>query len=86
MKKILAIILALLCLGSALAAEVVTTGNVNLRVGPGLDFDVLASVPADSRLEYLNETSVDERGVAWYKVSYRGDDGWVSSKYARIRD
>ena len=86
MKKILAIILALLCLGSALAAEVVTTGNVNLRVGPGLDYDVLASVPADTRLEYLSETSVDERGVAWFLVAYGDGEAWISSRYSQLAD
>ena len=34
--------------------------------------------------KYLGETKKDERGVAWYKVSFNGKTGWVSSKYGKL--
>lgn len=61
-----------------------TTGNVNIRKGPGLDYDTLGSVSAGNFLEYLNETSVDGRGVTWFKVIYKNSTGWISSKYAKL--
>lgn len=86
MKKTLAIMLVLLCLGSALAGEVVTTGNVNLRVGPGLDFDIITAVPEGIHLEYLDESSVDARGVEWYRVASDVGEAWISSRYSRLTD
>lgn len=58
-----------------------TTGSVNLRTGPGLGYEILTSVPTGQNLEYLGESSVDERGVTWYKVRYREEEMWGSSKY-----
>lgn len=61
-----------------------TTGNVNVRTGPGLGYGSLGSVTAGTSLKYLNETSVDDRGVAWYKVEFNMNNGWVSAKYAKL--
>lgn len=83
-KAILALLLALcLALSAAAMAEVHTTGNVNLRTGPGLDYDSIATVEPDTDLEYLGYTSVDERGVAWYQVDHDGPC-WISSKYSEL--
>jgi hypothetical protein len=30
---------------------------------------------------YLGETSIDDRGVLWYKIKWNGREAWVSSKY-----
>ena len=61
-----------------------TTGDVNLRDEPSLDGDVIISIPEGTRLEYLGKVSTDERGVDWYRVSYKGHKGWASSKYTRL--
>lgn len=82
MRKLLALLLVLGLLSGVAFAEVRTTGNVNLRKGPGLDYDVLGSESTDVELEYLGETSTDARGVDWYKVSFKGGAAWISSKYA----
>ena len=34
---------------------------------------------------YLGSTKKDARGVAWYKVSFNGRTGWVSSRYGKLR-
>ena len=33
---------------------------------------------------YLGEHSADERGVTWYRISYNGGSGWVSSRYCTL--
>ena len=88
MKKIIAVLLAALlaCTTvSALAAgQVKSTASVNLRVGPGLGYDKVDAVKPGTTLDYLDETSTDERGVDWYKVSYEGQSLWISSRYSKL--
>ena len=62
---------------------VTATGSVNLRSGPGLDYGKLGSVSEGTTLKYLGETSTDDRGVKWYKVSFNGNAAWISSRYSR---
>ena len=85
MKKLLAVLLVLGMLLTCAFAEVYTTGNVNLRKGPGLIYDTMGSVPEGTELEYLGAVSTDERGVDWYKVEYKGKAAWISSKYSVVR-
>ena len=60
-----------------------TTGNVNIRKGPGLDYKEITAVPSGTKLDWTGATATDERGVKWYKVVRNGKTGWVSSKYAK---
>ena len=73
----------MLILGLALA-EVRTTGNVWLRTGPGLDYDAVSILSSGKSFEYLGESSVDERGVAWYRIIAGEKEGWVSSRYTEL--
>lgn len=84
MRRFLGLALAMLLLCSAAMAEVCTTGDVNLRSGPGVDYGKVGSVSAGTRMEYLGETIADARGVDWYKVSVDGMEVWVSSKYGAL--
>ncbi len=61
------------------------TGNVNLRKGPGLDYADIGTMKTGEKATYLGETKKDERGVAWYKVSFDGKTGWVSSRYSALK-
>lgn len=79
-----ALALALMLLWGVAVAELRTTGSVNMRSGPGLSYDVVTSFAKGKRLEYLGETSVDDRGVTWYKASSGKYTGWVSSKYTEL--
>ena len=79
----LALILTLIC--AAAQAEVRTTGNIWMRTGPGLSYDKIDSFPSGYTFQYLGETSVDDRGVAWYKVTNGKKTGWVSSRYSELR-
>jgi len=81
---IVALVLALAV--PALAADkVYATGSANIRKGPGLDYSKIGAVKKGASLTYKGKTSTDDRGVKWYKVSYKGKTGWISSKYASFK-
>ena len=61
-----------------------TTGNVHVRKGPGLDYGEMGTLAKGEIVSYLGSTRKDGRGVAWYKINFNGNVGWVSSKYAKI--
>ncbi len=87
-KFLAALLIAAFCL-SAFAAlaesgTVWTTGNVNMRTGPGLGYSSIRSLSAGKQLDF-DDTSVDGRGVKWYHISYKGRSGWVSSRYASTK-
>ena len=41
-------------------------------------------IPKGMVSPYLDKIGVDKSGVKWYKVNYKGMEGWVSSKYAKF--
>lgn len=61
-----------------------TGGQCNVRKEPNLNGKVYTSMEKGETATYLKETSVDDRGVIWYKVKFEGYTGWVSSKYASL--
>ena len=61
------------------------TGDVRLRKGPGLDYAEITTMKKGQTASYLGSTKKDARGVAWYKVSFNGRTGWVSSRYGKLR-
>lgn len=65
---------------------VATDGDTNVRTGPGLGFSSLGVIAKGGGANYLNESSIDDRGVAWYKIDYYGTEAWVSSKYTTLYD
>ena len=67
--RIVAAVLALLFAWGMALAEVRTTASVNVRSGPGLSYDIVATYQENKSLTYLGESSTDDRGVVWYKVS-----------------
>jgi len=83
---LLAVLATAMFAAPALAATgytVKATASVNLRKGPGLGYDVIASVQKGKTFSGKG-SSVDSRGVRWYKVSYNGGTAWISSKYSKI--
>lgn len=71
-------------LGDGSYGSVEATGDAHLRVGPGLTYNSLAIIKAGKVATYLGETSVDSRGVTWYKVEFEGYTGWISSRYGTL--
>lgn len=61
-----------------------TTGDVNIRTGPGREYAIVGMIRADSTASYQGESRTDERGVVWYRIAWDGKEGWVSSKYAEL--
>ena len=82
--RVVALALALVLLGSMALADVRATGDVWMRTGPGRSYDQVKSFKKGHVFKYLGETRMDERPVAWYKVSSGKYTGWVSSKYAEL--
>ena len=67
---------------SALAAEAVVTGSeVNVRTGPGLEYEVFASLKRNTVV-----TVTDRSDPAWYLISWSGGLGYVSSSFLRIEE
>jgi len=60
---------------SAVAADAITTGNVNLRSGPGVKYAKRSTIPAGYRL------NVQRCQGNWCQVGSRRGSGWVSTKY-----
>lgn len=60
------------------------TGSLNVRSGPGLSYTDKGTISRGGTATYLDDYSVDERGVTWYKISYNGGTGWVSSRYCEL--
>lgn len=62
----------------------IVDGKCNVRVGPGLGYKSIGTAYEGETLTFLGDYSVDERGVNWYRVSFDGENGWVSSTYAEL--
>ncbi|MCX5515650.1 SH3 domain-containing protein [Kaistia algarum] len=60
----------------ALAVNGFTTGNVNMRTGPGTGFDKITTLPAGIGVEVLGCTN-----NGWCQVSAGGPPGWISGSY-----
>ena len=58
-------------------------GKSNIRTGPGREYKSIGVLHRGEDVRYLGDTSVDERGVVWYKVRYNDRDAWVSSMYTK---
>jgi len=52
-----------------------TTANLNMRTGPGTSYQVILVIPKGAEVAVLDSSS------SWYKVSYGGKTGYVSSTY-----
>lgn len=65
-----------------IAGVIQANENVNLRTGPGFDYDIAVSVPPGTDLGVLR-LKTDERGYDWYEVAYTSDEGEVQRLWAR---
>ena len=81
-KRILVALALLLTLAVpyvASAADGIVLDDVNLRSGPGLDYDVLAVLPADATV-----TLAGEPVEGWYPVLFEDLEGWVYGAYLAV--
>ena len=83
MKKHISLILVLLFALAALPLGVLAAGNdyryatepVNMRTGPGTQYDVIRELQTDEQVEYL------KRSGKWAKVKSGDTEGYVFAKY-----
>ena len=69
------------------AGTVTTTGDVNVRSGPGINYNKLSVIYNGTKLKYAGESSTDSRGVTWYKVKLPDNSyGWISSAYSEFSE
>lgn len=61
-----------------------SSGNSNVRTGPGLGYKSIGTLHKGDTATYLGNQSVDERGVTWYNISFNGSNAWVSSRYTTL--
>ncbi len=54
--------------------------NVNLRSGPGTDYDRLLTIPFSTTLN----VSAKNKAADWWFVSYQNETGWVSGEYVNV--
>ena len=70
-------------LHTATAAYIRITGSsVNVRSAPGYDTQILGTAHLGDTLPYQGQKREVE-GRSWYLVEYKGQNGWVSDKYAK---
>ena len=62
----------------------VVSGNTNIRSLPSLSGKILGVGYKGSSFTYLGQSAVDERGITWYKISYKSSSAWISSKYTEL--
>ncbi|MCX7592390.1 MAG: SH3 domain-containing protein [Fischerella sp.] len=54
--------------------------RLNLRTGPGQDYDIIMKIPNGSTVVLLyRKHSYD--GFYWWKIRYMGNQGWVRADY-----
>ena len=70
----------------AYSRQVVITGRqVYMRREPSLSGKTMEVLYKGETAIYLEQSSVDSRGVTWYNVRTDSGAGWVSSKYATVK-
>ncbi|WP_051402436.1 SH3 domain-containing protein [Lutibaculum baratangense] len=67
----------LMAASAALAHPGVTTGTVNMRIGPGTQHPVVIAIPVSQPVTIVGCLS----GSAWCDVVWAGHRGWVSASY-----
>ena len=63
----------------------ITGRQVYVRNSPSLSGKTTEVLYKGENVVYLEQSSVDSRGVTWYYVSTDSGAGWVSSKYATVK-
>lgn len=69
-------------LGTVVHKVQIVNGNCNVRTEPNTDGRILGTVRRGTTHAYAGETA--ENG--WLKIFYEGRKGWVSGKYAELKE
>lgn len=60
----------------AMTATMYTTMSLNVRVGPSTEYDKIGSLSEGKEVAVTGKAS-----TGWYRISFKGGDGYVSGKY-----
>ena len=60
------------------------SGDTYVRKHPDKEAAEFGVLYQGDSAPYLEEKRWDDRDVVWYKVSFHGHNGWVSSRYTKI--
>ena len=71
--------------GNNSSKVVKTTGKVYIRIAPKKTAQILGYVGKNVTLTYRGIHKKDSRGVTWYQVAFKGQNGWISSKYSKLK-
>ncbi|MBN1963858.1 MAG: SH3 domain-containing protein, partial [Anaerolineae bacterium] len=55
---------------------------VNMRTGPGTDYDIAAVIPGDATVEVLARSV----SVSWYYIEFQAINGWMASGLLALRE
>ena len=58
----------------------ITTDSLNVRSGPGKDYDAIGKVYSSETVQITGQDS------GWYQIDYNGTEGFVSSKYVEMEE
>lgn len=64
---------------TAIGKIYMTTDNLNLRTGASTKYGVILTIPKGKTVNFISEST-----NGWYKVSYGGKTGYVSSAYLKF--
>ncbi|HEY0440495.1 MAG TPA: SH3 domain-containing protein, partial [Xanthobacteraceae bacterium] len=70
--------IAALSAGLAAAAPAVSEADLNVRAGPGTEYEVVGVIPAGSRVDVAGCTG------SWCQVNFRGGRGYASASYLQV--
>lgn len=72
----------MLAAGAAWAATALVTTDLNVRAGPGTNYQVIGLLPSGSIVDVAGCL----RGYAWCRINWRGYDAWASSRYLAVQE
>src|SRR5437660_9860210 len=58
-----------------------TTGNLNLRTGPGMGNSIRLVIPNGGKVTTVNRTTPSN---GWYNIKYSGTVGWSYGAYLKL--
>jgi len=58
---------------------IVSKNGANIRQYPNKTADIVFKLGKNATLDFLQDSTIEEE-ITWYKVSYNGQEGWVSKK------
>ena len=59
---------------------IINVDNLNIRNGPGLDYDEIGQVNSDEVFQIVS------RQDEWVEIQFKGETGWVTAEYISIRE